>query len=329
VPALFRRFPELEGVIPWRALGTFPTPVAPAPSLGDGIWIKREDRSSPAYGGNKVRKLEFLLGDALARGRRSVMTLGGTGSNHVLATAVHARALGMGATRAVLFPQPHTDEVTHKVAAHARLGIVTTRAAKPLVPFAMVQGIAAAFARGAGVPYMIPPGGSSPVGTLGYVSAGLELAEQIAAGALPVPDLVYAPLGSGGTVAGLMIGLRLAGLATKVVGVQVVPAPWVTVGATLRLANRTAALLARHDVKPGRFTRGDLRFVADQLGPGYGSTTDAATRAVARAAQAGVPLETTYSGKALAALLADGERGLLAGQRVLFLATYFPYVGPA
>ncbi len=329
-PALFDRYPELE--VPWRSLGRFPTPVERAPWLGPRVWIKRDDLTGELYGGNKVRKLELVLADALSRGRRTILTIGATGSNHVLATALYARSLGFAATYAVLFPQPASADVDRRLAAFRELGVRTTRVpGKALVPLAMATSSSASLAGGGGVPYVIGPGASSPLGTLGYVSAALELAGQIQAGDLPAPHAVYVPLGSGGTAAGLLLGFRLAGLAARVRAVRTVPAPWVTIGGTARLAARTASLLAdaipdrsaAAAVRRLRFSAADLDGVSDQIGRGYGAPTPAGVAAVAAAATAGLALETTYSGKTLAALMAAQPQE--AAHDVLFWNTYCPY----
>jgi D-cysteine desulfhydrase len=307
--ALFRAYPALAERLPSERLVGAVTPVEEVAALG--AWVKRDDLTAAPLGGNKVRKLELLLADARARGHRALLTVGGTGSNHVLATAIYARRLGFAATHAVLFPQPECAAVTLRLAQLRELGVETTRAGGKLgVPLAAARRVAAALARGQGRPYVIGPGGSSPLGSLGYVGAALELAEQVRAGVCPAPRAIYVPLGSGGTAAGLLVGLALAGLdGARVVAVQVVPWPWASEAAVRGLARRTAALLLRLGVRAP--APGALEVVRDQLGPGYGAPTAAAEAAVARAAAAGLTLETTYSGKALAALLARREPGAL------------------
>jgi D-cysteine desulfhydrase len=287
------------------------------------VWVKRDDLTALPYGGNKVRKLELILADARRRGRRAVLTIGAEGSNHVLATAIYARELGFATTRAVLFPQPPSQAVAQRLRAFRELGVEVTRvAAKPLVPLGLAARALASLRRGDGAPYLIGPGGSSPLGALGYVGAALELAAQIAGGAAPEPREIFVPLGSGGTAAGLLLGLRLAGLATRVVAVEVVPRPWVSPWLVARLATAAARLLAERGARVAalRFVASDLDTVRDQLGPGYGAPTPAAVEAVARAAGAGLTLETTYSGKALAALLARPSPGPR-----LFWLTYARY----
>ena len=329
--ALFRRYPQLAGRIPWRLLGRWPTPLETVSADPGCAWlgIKRDDLSGGAYGGNKVRKLEFLLAEALARGCEGVITFGTAGSNHALATAVYARALGL---------ECHLMLTRQAVTSAARRNLLNGfHHGAQLHGFDTEEAAAAASTEllrsDAGSRLMaIPGGGSAPLGCLGFVNAALELGEQLAAAALPPPDLIYLPLGTTGTLAGLQLGLRLAGLDTRVVAVRVVredvaePARW------RRLYGQTRALLAP-DV-PGIEALPDadhgLRTRHDFYGPGYARYTPEAMAACNRARElAGIGLEGTYSGKAFAAQLADLDAGELAGQRVLFWDTYNSAPPPA
>jgi D-cysteine desulfhydrase len=304
-------------------LGDFPTPVTEAvlPPSGARFWVKRDDLSSPHYGGNKVRKLEFLL----ARGRGPVVTIGALGSHHVLATAIHARRLGRGCV-GLLVPRPMT---AHAAAVQELLERYLDLVVRLDGPPRRLRSLGPAL-RALGGPdglrraLLIPPGASSPMGTLGYVACGLELADQIAAGDCPEPARIYTALGTGGTAAGLALGLALAGARTEVVAVRVA-----SVAAGNRwflglLAHRAFALLSRRGLattRPGLRLRVDHRFA----GPGYGHETPAARLAVAAAAAAGLELETTYTGKALAALLEDRRiAGARRRETVMFLNTCGP-----
>ncbi len=323
-PALFRSFPALAGRVPWLPLGHFPTAVSRLEALvppSVELWIKHDDASGAAYGGNKVRKLEFLLGEARARGARRLVTLGAIGSHHVLATAIYGRQAGF-AVDAVVFPQPLNDHVREQMLADAAAGA----ALHPVRGFLGVPWRVYERRRGDDVVW-ISSGGSSPIGSLGYVAAGLELLEQIARGELPRPDVIYVALGSCGTAAGLLVGLAgaptLPRLDARVVGVRVVDRIVSNERVTRQLAARAAAHLAAcgedwfNHFHPPPFTV-DHRF----FGGGYGRSTPASDAAVARAAGAGLTLEPTYTGKAMAALLADADSGALDGKRVLFVNTY-------
>jgi len=295
-----------------------PTPVGSLelPGLPTGRLLLKDDaRSCPLYGGNKPRKLEWVLGAARARGARRLVTTGGLGTHHGLATTILGRSLGM-ATTLVLVDQPMTPGVRESLLLQAAWGARQVPAGGVAGAVAATAGILARSALRGERPFLVATGGSSPRGTLGAVSAGLELAEQVRAGLVPEPASVWVPVGSGGTAAGLALGLRLAGLRSRVTGVLVSdilpPSPRSlarAAGAALRLLRRAGAAVP--DAAPGA---GVFDWVSDQVGPGYGAPTPAALRARDRAAEAGLRLETTYGAKALAALLraADGDR-LLPG----------------
>lgn len=304
--------------LPRETLGRWPTPVRAWPALlpsgGPVVYVKRDDQSGEEYGGNKVRKLEYLLSRARARGARRLLTAGYAGSNHALATVVYGRRLGFAVT-ALLLPQLNAPYVRENLCRGFRLGaeLVHCRHTPALVLAGLMR------LRQGGVA-IIPPGGSSPLGNVGYVRAGLELAGQIAAGDCPAPARVYVPLGSMGTAAGLAIGLAAAGLPSRVVAVRVTETRYASATALRRLIGKTQRFLRRRlagwpDVAP------EVRVVDGFFGGQYAQVTPAAAAAVARAAAAGLKLETTYSGKAMAALLADAEQEG-GGETWLFWHTY-------
>jgi 1-aminocyclopropane-1-carboxylate deaminase/D-cysteine desulfhydrase-like pyridoxal-dependent ACC family enzyme len=306
-------------------LGAWPTPVEPFDGLdlpaGARVFVKREDLASPLYGGNKVRKLEHLL----AAGTGPVVAFGGLGSHHVLATAVHAASLGRACT-GVLFDQPRTDHTNRVLALNAAVCRRVVRGSRPLDAARGAGRILAGLARGAlgrgEAPTILAPGGSSPLGTLGWVGGGLELAAQIAEGACPPVDEIYVAYGSGGTAVGLALGLALARAPCAVVAVRVATRLAGNERFALLLARRTFALLSRAaDIGPMPALRLTLehRFAGSR----YGAPTAEAEEAIARAAGSGVPLEPTYTGKALAALLDAVRRGP-AGRARMFLDTYSP-----
>ncbi len=319
-----RRYPALAA-LPRTPLVALPTPVEALRVAGipDGaLFVKRDDRSSPLYGGNKARKLEFTLAAAAARGARRLVTTGGIGTHHGLATAIFGRALGM-ATTVVVVPQPVTEHVREQVRALLAFG-AELRPARGVLGAALqvVRALGAATLRGE-KPFLLATGGSSGLADLGFVSAAFELAEQIEAGALPEPNEIHLPIGSGGTLAGLVLGAKLAKLRARIIGVLVTdilpPGP----ARLARLARASLAVLRRTDASIPRVTldAADFEVTRAQLGPGYGAATPAAEAALAAARDAGVALETTYTAKCLAevlARLADGR----ARPPVLFWNTY-------
>lgn len=332
---LFLDYPGLEKGLPYVALGRFPTPVEALEPLGRELGvgrlaIKRDDLSGAAYGGNKVRKLEFLLGAARRAGAREVVTVGFAGSNHALATALYARALGLRCT-ALLLPQVGAQYVRRNLLAGRGAG-AALRHYRNLATL-MIGGWGE-FLRGRwrdGVwPYYIPPGGSCPLGVAGYVNAALELRDQIAAGETEAPDRIYVPLGSMGTAAGLALGLKAAGLGSQVVAVRVIEERLASGKGMAALLRQTGALLhkldpafPRADLPGPAFSAGALVIRNDYFGAGYARFTEAGVRAAElMRARAGLPLNGAYSAKAFAALLGDAARGELKGKAVLFWNTY-------
>lgn len=328
LPALFVRYPRLADTLPWRPLGEWPTPVqaADAEFTADacaGLWLKRDDRCAEPYGGNKVRKLEFLLADALEQGCREVFTFGVAGSNHALATAVYAAALGLE-SRLLLTPQSNSSFVGRNL----RMGRWAGARQVHCPTEAAARNAARALELRHGpypAPYRVPGGGSSPLGVIGFVNAGLELAAQVRAGVLPAPDVIYVALGTMGTAAGLALGLAAAGLKTRLALVRVVREDIASPRRFRNLYHGAARLLHRADPRFPLLPleRGRIELCHEFIGPGYARFTAAGMAALREARAAfGIGLEGTYTGKAFAALLADLRAGRLAGQHAVFWNTY-------
>ncbi len=299
---LLRRFPALA-TIPRAQLGAFPTPVDSI-TLGDGrqLLIKRDDRSGPRAGGNKVRGLEWLLGEVRAGDR--VVTVGPRGSTHALLTATYAAQLG---ARATVF---RWDQEMNSAAR-----IVDTRLRKAadvidarVVPAAYAMA-AASRARGA---RWIPAGGASPAALLGHVNAALELAGQIARDECDVPERIVVPLGTGGTVAGIALGLHIAGLGIHVVAVRVVPRIIGRIGRLLRLVRETASLISRATGErvPG-VGRESITVDHSFYGGGYGRPLAWKGRDEETLESIGVRLDDTYSRKAFACAVAQRDHRTL------------------
>lgn len=311
--ALYARWPLLRGTLPRVDLRVRETPLERW-RLGEvTLLVKRDDLSTPTLGGNKARALELLL--AGVGPDDELLTMGSTGSTHALAVAHFAGRLG-ARTHVIAWPQEE-HAVSRATAARLR-GLARVSVARSPVTAA----VRAALLRTRSGVRWIPAGGSTPLGALGHVDAALELASQLARDGDRAPDVLVVPLGSGGTVAGLLVGLELAGLPTRVVGVRVVPRLVANHARVARLARRTAALLARlSGTEPLRLDPGRLSIEQSEYGGAYARETESARDAAAAVrAIGGPPLEGTYSGKALAAALARA-RGA-RGERILFWLTF-------
>ena len=323
---LHRRYPETR-TLPHVELADLPTPVESLDPLGAelgirGLWVKRDDLTASTYGGNKVRKLEFLLGHALAEERERVWTVGAVGSHHVLATSIYAREVGIE-PHALHFPQPITDHVREVLRAlrttRPHLELVNS---KHILPVKMAQRHVKEWLARAESPYYIPGGGSSPRGVLGYVNAALELARQVDNGEIPTPDAIFVAAGTCGTLAGLHLGCRMAELPSRVVGVRVVDRILANPLVTANLANRTGHLLAECGVEVPRVRAGDIEIIDDQFGPGYGEGTESGRAAIKLLDDhANFELDPTYTAKAFAGLIEFDEEPTRPLQHVLYWHT--------
>jgi len=323
-PVLFEIFPGLEGNVPWVKLGNFPTPLRRLKKLGKSIgapalYIKRDDRSGALYGGNKIRKLEFSLAHALAQGKKTVVTFGGAGSNHVLATTIYGNTLGLK-TAAFLTWQPPSTFVSRNIRGYSHYGTKMYYAKDAASLSAHLINFGRNMFRSG---YLLPPGGSNAHGTLGYVDAAFEIKRQVEEKEIPEPERIYVAAGSGGTMAGLLAGARLAGLSSKIVGVRV-SEKWlinqITVSA---LANAAVRLLRRADpsVPEAVFRTEDVILNHDYLGQGYGFFTSEGRRAMKlMEKREGIHIEGTYTAKCFAALLDDLKRK--PKTPTLFINTY-------
>ncbi len=291
--------------------------------------MKHDDISGPVYGGNKVRKLEYLLADALDRGCDAVLTFGAAGSNHALATAIYAKQTGL-ACHAVLTDQVQTPWVATTLRWHGLLGTNMVPAMKGAEIQARVARLRETHPTGPERLYEVPWGGSSPTGSLGFVDAGVELAAQLAAAGINGPVRVYLPCGTMGSVAGLLLGLRIATASATVVSVKVVPQNIVDAAAVLKLAAAIQRLLPPEQRSRADHVASSLEFRPEFAGAGYALPTPECVEAVALAKDlAGLKLDTTYSGKALACLVADGRSGRLAGCTPVFWQTWNSQPYPA
>lgn len=324
---LHERFPEVRDTLGYAHLGNGPTPVRRLPHLiasGPPVWLKDDGAyGTGGWGGNKVRKLEWLLPEVKRRHRSKILTFGGLGTNWGLAATLYARELDIQTVLA-LIDQPVDDHVEAQLqrlrASGARIYLTRSKARTvAAAPYLYLRHLR---------PYVLPAGGSSPLGVLGYVEASFEIAAQVQAGAMPAPSSVVTAVGSGGTVAGLHLGLALAGLAdTQVVGIVVNDTLRLDHRAITALADRAARLLARRGAKlPPTPPRPDrLTLLRDWLGTGYGHPTSQGAHAqqLARDTEQ-LDLDTVYTAKAMAALLDLAAGGRLPDGPALYLHTHGP-----
>jgi 1-aminocyclopropane-1-carboxylate deaminase/D-cysteine desulfhydrase-like pyridoxal-dependent ACC family enzyme len=324
---LASEYPDLNSALPFTPLTDLPTPLYAAEKFGkllnrQNVWIKRDDLSARLYGGNKVRKLDYLIADALKKGCDSVVTFGAAGSNHALATAIYARKHGLKCY-AVMTDQPGTPYVATTLRWHVQLGTELVHADGYYESVRAAEHIEASHPGGAACVYRIPWGGSSWLGVAAFVNAGLELSTQIRR--TDAPGKIYAACGTMGTIVGLAMGMRIAGYPTRIVAVQVVPDP-VTSSANIEKLFETTNR-ALHD-RDQRFPildnpLGNIELRSEFLGDGYALPTAECAEAVKLMQRGeGLKLETTYTGKALAALIHDARTGEIGNEPAVFWNTY-------
>lgn len=309
--ALADLHPAIGECLPILPLAELPTPVsARTVALGDRkcrMLIKHDDVTGPLYGGNKVRKLEYLFARARRRGARRIATFGAVGSNHAVATAIYARECGFDCT-CFLSHQSLKPGLGRALRLHQSIGTEVLRLAPP-GPARVSQ--FRKYLQGRRV-WVVPLGGSSWLGSVGFVNAGIELARQIDAGQIPVPSRIYVAFGTMGTAIGLALGLALARVDAEVQAIRVTAREFANEDAATRLLRKCAYLLHRYDPSIPADLADRTRLVCrnEFFGAGYGRTNEATEAAIAFAGeQLELVLESTYSGKTMAALLSDLQRG--------------------
>ncbi|MGV3579782.1 D-cysteine desulfhydrase [Brevundimonas sp.] len=311
------RFPRVR-------LAHLPTPLEPAPglsqALGIDLWIKRDDCTGLAGGGNKTRKLEFLLGDAFEQDADTLVTQGAVQSNHVRQTAAAAALMGLKCE--IILEErtgsKATDYTRNGNVLLDRLFGATLRSVPggSDMPAELEKTAEEVRAKG-GKPYLIPGGGSNAIGALGYVDCAREIVSQADELDLAVDRIVTAT-GSAGTHAGLVAGLAVLGADIPVLGIGVRAPKERQEANVLKLAKETAALLGHPDRVKDHMVVADC----DYVGEGYGLIDQGVADALMLAARSdGIILDPVYSAKAMKGLIALSKAGRFEGERVVFLHT--------
>ena len=313
-------FPGIKASLPRVDIATTPTPVSQhSVQVGDkqrSIFIKHDDQTSALYGGNKVRKLEYVFGRAMDRGAKRVATFGAAGSNHALATSIHARELGLDCT-CFLSNQRSNPKVPVTLAKHVEVGTEVISYRREPSKVALFRKYIQH--RNA---WVVPLGGTCWYGALGFVNAGLELASQIEAGDLESPSRIYVANGTMGTVTGLALGLALADVRCDLHAVRVAMKQYANPGRLQRQLAKTAALMCRYDssIPDDLASRTRVTWRDSFFAGGYAHVDEPTLSAVKFASdRLDLPLDTTYTGKAMAALVQDAAT---CDGPVLFWNTY-------
>ena len=322
------RFPRIR-------LGHLPTPLEPMENLskhlapaggGPNLWVKRDDCTGLSTGGNKTRKLEYLMAEALAQydgvGADIVITQGATQSNHARQTAAAAAKLGLDCHLLLEDRTGYTDPAytqSANVMMDKLHGAKVSRRPGGADMQAEMETLAEKFRAEGRRPYVIPGGGSTPVGALGYVNAAQELVTQASDMGLRIDHVVHAT-GSAGTQAGLVAGLVALNSGIPVLGIGVRAPREKQEANVLALAQRTADHLG---LPPGAVRAGHVTANCDYVGQGYGIPTEGMADAVKLVAEKeGLLLDPVYSGKGMAGLIDLVKRGhFKPGENVVFIHT--------
>lgn len=305
---LLSRFPALQALPIWP-LATLPTPFHKLENVGKllghpNLYIKRDDLTHPIYGGNKARKFEFILGKLFESGITDVLTAGGLGSNHNLATSFFLKDQNV-TTHLFFFWQPftkHCEQVLFNCWKN-RSNMHYTRTYAGT--FSSLLGFYLALKLKGRKPYILFPGASTMLGNLGYANAMLELKEQVEEDGQPFFDAIFVPVGSCGTFAGLLAGKRIANLKVKIFGVRVVSALVSNARVVKNQANHVLSFIERESgERLGRYTKAEINVLHEYIGKGYGYETKEGLEAIRLMAEKeNIHLEQTYTGKTFAAVI--------------------------
>jgi len=296
--------------LPRHLLGAWPTPLTEAPRLAQRLGlhrllIKRDDCTTLGGGGNKVRKLEFLMADALGKHADTIITCGGIQSNHARLTAAAANAVGIPRSILVLggpLPESNKGNLILDAVLGAEARLMADATVKDMI--AEMDAVAEDLRKQGANPYVIPLGGSSALGDMGYVQCMRELAAQLTGEEAPT---VVVAVGSGGTLIGCAIGLKLFLPNARLIGISVTGKADSIVRHLLPIANEAAQLLGLSEP----FTAADLPICDGYYGQQYGVPSDLGNQAILTAARTEcLILDPVYTGKAMSGLIGlalDGE----------------------
>jgi len=331
---LFDAYPALLHKIPYIRLAEVPTPVLKLTKLSTQatIYLKNDALTGgtdatgkPLYGGNKVRKLGYLLAEARALGAKKVLTFGCVGSNHAVATAVHASRAGMEQVICMLKHQPPSQVVQQNLLTHLKYGSELHYSPNnDIRKISVLSTWLEHYKKDGQAPYIIPTGGSNMIGALGFVTAGFELAAQIKAGIMPMPTHIYVPTGSCGTTAGLLLGCIASGITAQIVAVAVEPDEDPTFAQNIdKLFKDMNKYLHELDntFPIYSYSEKNLRIDLNFAGPDYGVFTPEGLQAAQLLEKnEAIKLEGTYTAKGFAGMLHDIKN--IPNATVLFWNTY-------
>jgi len=327
---LFQHYPLLGHKLPYVSLCELPTPVHKLEGLGDDLgvdhlYIKRDDLTGRVYGGNKIRKLEFILGEALRSGAKEVLTVGLPGLKHPLSAAIYAQQVGLKSI-SMMMPQTDSPHIRRNLLMSHRCGAeLHQHPNMPLLVIGTAYQLLRHKLRLGSLPRFIRGSRSCPLGTIGYVNAAFELKQQIMNGEIPEPDCTYVALGSMGTAVGLILGLKAAKLGSRVTCVRAIDERTANPRKMVELFDKTTRFL--HSLDPAfpklELSENDIDIRHGFYGRKNGLFTQRGMEARKHMENSeGIELDEVYTERAFACLLGDAEKGYLRDKVVLFWNTY-------
>lgn len=317
---LLSRWPKLQSRVQCAEIATLPTPVVPLGNLAGNLWMKCDQLTHPRYGGNKIRKLEFIIPQLKEKNITRVVSLGGIGTNSGTALSMVCHDLGI-ACRLYLFEQPMSRTVENNYRLMRGYGAELVHVKTPI---------------SAGLRFYLDPrrldprcyfvfgGCSNAVSVFGFANALLELKAQVDAGECPEPRQIVVATGSCSTLAGLLLGAALIPWNIRIVGIRVAadhygPVPGCTPGMVTQLMRGALDILAQSYPECRSLPLPTPVLIDDYYGAGYGIPSPASEHALQQAKLQGFTLENTYTGKAFAAALDTAARD---GGPLLFWNTH-------
>ncbi len=320
---LFKHYPIMMQQLSPQQFACLPTPVKALSKLGPNAWLKQDDLTHPNYGGNKIRKLDFVLAEIKRQNKKHVITFGATGTNAGVATAMMCYRNQLKCT-VYLFEQPLTKTVKDNLALMRAYGaelIFCGSLLKTVLRFY------SSHYRLNSDSYFLWAGCSNSVATFAYINAAFELKQQVDAGELPEPEHIFVPVGSCSTLAGLTLGVQLSGLNSKVIGIRVAPAylgpfPACTANEVNKVIKQAVKQMKDWGIE-GIANIPQCHFDDGFYGEGYGIASKESQNAIEAFKQQGIKLENTYSAKAAAAFLQQLKRSQHSnGRPQLFWQTF-------
>lgn len=318
---LLSTFTELYKTVAHIPLGSFPTPIKQLKNLGDylnlsNVYMKMDN----TVGGNKVRKLEFLLADAKHQGADTIITVGGYGSNHALTTAKYTQKIGLQSI-SVLKPQPIEDIVLHN------FSLLQHYSSIYCCPENQVEATIQQLQKHYPKAYVIPTGGSNALGVIGFVNAAFELKQQIDDGVIKKPDYIFIPVGSCGTFTGLLLGLKATQLPITLIGITVEPEkyPQSFEQTIMHLFKQTNELLIKNDQSFPLIplNHNDIQLLKEYCGHGYGEFTQEGIEAIELVKKyENIQLEGVYTAKAFAGMIDYCKKHNIKDEVIIFWNTF-------